>query len=175
MSDVLRVGFIGAGLIGTFHSKMLRAAGTRIERAGVYDPDPLRARQFAESSGHTVASSEQAVLDDCDAVYICTWTSEHAHLVEEAASRGLAVFCEKPLATNLATAEAMADAVGRAGVTNQVGLILRRSPAYLLARHLIDEPAAGRVMTVIFRDDQFIPIQGHYGSTWRSDPAKAGN
>ena len=29
-------------------------------------------------------------------------------------------------------------------------------------------------MAVVFRDDQFIPIQGHYGSTWRSDVAKAG-
>ena len=29
-------------------------------------------------------------------------------------------------------------------------------------------------MSVVFRDDQFIPIQGHYKSTWRSDKSKAG-
>ncbi|MEP7115043.1 MAG: Gfo/Idh/MocA family oxidoreductase [Ilumatobacteraceae bacterium] len=51
---------------------------------------------------------------------------------------------------------------------------MRRSPAYLWAKHLIDDPAAGVVMGVVFRDDQFIPIQGHYGSTWRGDRTKAG-
>ena len=65
--------------------------------------------------------------------------------------------------------------VGDAGVVNQVGLVLRRSPAYLWAKHLIDDPAAGVVMGVVFRDDQFIPIQGHYGSTWRGDRTLAGS
>jgi predicted dehydrogenase len=29
-------------------------------------------------------------------------------------------------------------------------------------------------MSVVFRDDQFIPVQGHYRSSWRGDVAKAG-
>ena len=60
-----------------------------------------------------------------------------------------------------------------AGVTNQVGLVLRRSPAFTLARQLLADPAAGRVMAVVLRDDQFIPTQGMYGSDWRADPDKA--
>jgi predicted dehydrogenase len=170
----LRVGFIGAGLIATFHSKMIKRSGVDVLRAGVFDIDTVRATEFAGASGHVALDSEEAVLDSCDAIYICTWTSEHPRLVAEAAARGLAVFCEKPLATNLADARMMADQVSAAGVTNQVGLILRRSPAYLWARHLITDAAAGPVMTVVFRDDQFIPIQGHYSSTWRADKARAG-
>jgi predicted dehydrogenase len=68
----------------------------------------------------------------------------------------------------------MTDVVNNAGVTNQVGLVLRRSPAFLWLRHVITAPEAGAVMSVIFRDDQFIPIQGHYSSTWRGDVEKAG-
>jgi predicted dehydrogenase len=170
----IRVGFIGAGLIATFHSKMIKRSGVDVVRAGVFDIDAARAAEFAGASGHTVLDSEEAVLDSCDAIYICTWTSEHPRLVAAAAARGLAIFCEKPLATNLADARIMADQVSAAGVTNQVGLILRRSPAYLWARHLIADAAAGPVMTVVFRDDQFIPIQGHYSSTWRADKARAG-
>jgi predicted dehydrogenase len=120
-------------------------------------------------------AGEDDVLDSCDAVYVCTWTSEHQRQVEKAAARGLAVFCEKPLAFDVGTARQMAECVARAGVINQVGLVLRHSPAYLWARHLIDEPGAGRVMSVVCRDDQFIPVQGHYGSTWRSDRALAGS
>ena len=67
----------------------------------------------------------------------------------------------------------MAAAVAGSGVTNQVGLILRRSPAFVWARHLVEAPEAGRVMAVVFRDDQYLPVQGTYGSTWRGDRSKA--
>ena len=170
----VRIGFLGAGLIATYHSKSLRRSGADVTRAGVYDPDTDRATAFAAASGHRVCASEAEVLDSCDAVYVCTWTSEHPRLVAAAAERGRHVFCEKPLAFDARQAEAMARLADEAGITHQVGLVLRRSPAYLWARHLITDPAAGRVMTVVFRDDQFIPVQGHYGSTWRGDRTKAG-
>ena len=175
MGEHLRIGFLGAGLIATYHSKSLRRCSSVIERVGVFDTDQERAAQFAAASGHTLMASEDDVLDSCDAVYVCTWTSEHQRQVDKAAARGLAIFCEKPLAFDVDTARQMAERVSRAGVTNQVGLVLRHSPAYLWARHLIDEPAAGRVMSVVCRDDQFIPIQGQYGSTWRSDHRLAGS
>ena len=171
----VRVGFLGAGLIATFHSKMLHVSGEDLTWAGVYDPDPERAEDFAKASGATVAGSEEEVLDGCDAVYVCTWTAEHRRLVEAAAERGLAVFCEKPLAVDLATAQAMCETVERSGITNQVGLVLRRSPAFGLLKAIAEDAAEnGRPMAVVFRDDQFIPIQGHYRSTWRGDVAKAG-
>ena len=174
MSEQLRVGFLGAGLIATYHSKSLRHSGARVVRAGVYDPDLDRATAFATASGHTVCASEDEVLDGCDAVYICTWTSEHPRQLAKAVQRGRHVFCEKPLAVTTELAEEMAAAARTAGVVNQVGLVLRRSPAYLWANHLIRETSAGRVMTVVFRDDQFIPIQGHYESTWRADKRLVG-
>jgi predicted dehydrogenase len=140
----------------------------------VFDPDADKAAAFAEASGAEVAASVDEVLDAVDAVYVCTWTSEHPALVARVAERGLPVFCEKPLATRLDDARAMVDAVADAGVVNQVGLVLRDSPAFLLLKNLIDAPESGRVMSVVFRDDQFIPVQGMYASTWRIDPAKVG-
>jgi UDP-N-acetyl-2-amino-2-deoxyglucuronate dehydrogenase len=174
----LRIGFLGAGLIATYHSKSLRRSGAEqrhdVVRAGVFDPDRSRAEAFATAAGHHVCASEDEVLDSCDAVYVCTWTSEHPRQVAAAAERGLAVFCEKPLAISLDLATEMTRLVNDAGIPNQVGLVLRRSPVYHWARHLITDPAAGRVMSVVFRDDQFIPIQGHYSSTWRADRALVG-
>ena len=169
-----RIGFLGAGLIATYHSKSLRRSGVDVVRAGVFDPDAERSAAFAAASGHVVMPDETSVLDSCDAVYVCTWTSEHPRLVAEAARRGIHVFCEKPLAFDTDTARRMADAVTEAGVVHQVGLVLRHSPAFLRAHELVTDPAAGRVMSVVFRDDQFIPVQGHYASTWRGDPTKAG-
>ena len=64
--------------------------------------------------------------------------------------------------------------VNASGVINQVGLVLRHAPSYLWARELITDPKAGRVMNVVFRDDQFIPIQSYYASDWRKDVDRAG-
>jgi len=94
--------------------------------------------------------------------------------VAAAVERGLGVFCEKPLATTLDAARAMAEGVQAAGVINQVGLVLRSSPAFLELKHQIDDPRSGRVQAAVLRDDQFLPVQGMYGSTWRSDPERAG-
>jgi predicted dehydrogenase len=170
----LRVGFFGAGLIATYHSKSLHVSRADVTWSAVHDPDRDRAAQFAAASGAAVATSEAEVFDSSDAVYVCTWTAEHPRLVAEAAARGLAVFCEKPLATSLDAARGMAASVRDAGIVNQVGLVLRHSPAFALARDLVADPATGAVMNVVFRDDQFIPIQGSYRSTWRGDVDKAG-
>jgi predicted dehydrogenase len=111
---------------------------------------------------------------DIDAVYVCVPTGGHKALVLKAAERGLHVFCEKPLATNLADVEAMVAAVDRARVKAGVGLVLRHSPILTVLKELMDDPTIGRPMQIIFRDDQFFPIQGHYASEWRKDITQAG-
>lgn len=170
----VRIGFLGAGLIAGFHAIGLDAAGTGHEVVAVHDPDGERAAEFGARWSAEVVATEEAVLDRCDAVYVCTWTSEHARLVDAACERGLAVFCEKPLAFDATAAQTMADAVERVGVVNQVGLVLRRSPAFALLRSLVHDAEAGRLMSFSFRDDQYIPVQGMYASTWRGDRTKAG-
>jgi myo-inositol 2-dehydrogenase/D-chiro-inositol 1-dehydrogenase len=140
----------------------------------VYDPDGERAAAFAAASGATVCGSVGEVLAGCDAVFVCTWTAEHPPLVAAALEEGVPVFCEKPLATDLAGAQALTDMVLESGVVNQVGLVLRRSPAFQLARELVADESSGRVVSFVFRDDQYLPTGGMYASTWRGDREKAG-
>lgn len=171
---MLRLGFLGAGFIARLHADLLRGSGVDFEWAGVYDIDRQRAGDFADRYGAQVMCDTEAVLESCDAVFVCTWTSEHLRQVEVAAARSRAIFCEKPLAVDLAGAERMAAIVLEAGVTNQVGLVLRSVPAVRAFRRMISDPRNGRVMNIVFRDDQYIPIQGMYESTWRSELDKAG-
>jgi predicted dehydrogenase len=170
----VRVGFLGAGLIANAHATGLTGSPLPIDFSGVFDPDADRAEQFATRFGSPRAPDAEAVVDSSDAVYVCTWTSEHRALVELVVGAGRAVFCEKPLAMSLADATALAAAVQRAGVVNQVGLVLRHSPAFAMLRDLVRDPSAGKVVSVVFRDDQYIPTQGMYHSTWRGDVSKAG-
>jgi predicted dehydrogenase len=169
----IRVGFYGTGFISRTHSWFLKHATVDRRIVAVHDPAMDRAQAFAERVGADVVGEDE-LLDRVDAVFVTTWTSEHERLVTAAAERGLAVFCEKPLAVDGDSAQRMADAVEVAGVVNQVGLILRFTPQFMYARSLLADDRAGRLMAVSFRDDQFIPIQSHYGSTWRIDPERCG-
>lgn len=174
----VRVGFLGAGFIASYHSKSLRYAqktGLDVRWAGAYDPDAAKLQAFGQASGAPAMDSEDEVIAASDAVYVCTWTAEHPRLVAKVAAAGKALFCEKPLAVDLPTARALVADVEAAGITSQVGLVLRHSPAFHLAKQLVEKPESGRVMSVVFRDDQYIPIQGQYASDWRADPAKAGS
>jgi predicted dehydrogenase len=170
----VRVGFLGGGFIATYHARMLHGSGADHRIVAVHDPDVAKAEAFAAASGAEVKPSVDEVVDAADAVYVCTWTAEHPALVARVAAAGRAVFCEKPLATDLAGALDMVDTVASAGVVNQVGLVLRDSPSMRWLRHLVADPAVGRIMAVVFRDDQYLPVQGIYGSDWRADPARAG-
>lgn len=151
---------------------MLALSGADADIVAVHDPDGTRASDFVARHGGVVVDTEESVLDACDAVYVCTWTSEHPRLVAMAAARGLPVFCEKPLGVDLAAAAEVASSA--AGVTNQVGLVLRDAPAMLWLRAMLADPTDGAVLTVVFRDDQYFPIRGIYGSQWRADRQKAG-
>jgi myo-inositol 2-dehydrogenase / D-chiro-inositol 1-dehydrogenase len=169
----VRVGFYGAGFISGFHVHALRASRVDNEIVAVHDPDQGRAASFAGEHGAAVVGEDE-LLGLVDAVYVTAWTAAHPRLVDKAAAAGVAVFCEKPLAFDAATAEQMAATVARAGVVNQVGLVLRFLPSFRWVRRLVRDERAGRVLAVVFRDDQYIPDQGIYGSTWRTDVTLAG-
>jgi predicted dehydrogenase len=173
----IRVGIIGCGFISQLHSRALRGildAGL-VDAAVVAacDADLDRAEACAKAHGASLATTDAAaVLSAVDAVWICTPTSSHRALVEAAAAGGVAIFCEKPLATTLADAEAMAAAA--ATVPSQVGLVLRSSPAYSALADLVHGGSLGAPMAVVFRDDQYLPTQGQYASEWRADVTIAG-
>lgn len=174
------VGLVGCGLIGRFHSRNIRGAlqsGVVEGRyAAVTDRIPERARDFAAITGATAVDDATALLatPGLSALYICAETSEHPALVAESARRGLAVFCEKPLARTLPEVEEMVSAVEAAGVVNQVGLVLRYSPVLTVFKDLISAPGLGPLLTAHLRDDQFFPVRGHYASAWRGQFARAG-
>lgn len=175
------VGLIGCGHIGRFHSRnlrgVIRSEHLPAEYIATCDRHLERAEQFAGIVGAAVTASDAEDVFDTprlNAVYICTETAEHPALVQRAAELGLHVFCEKPLARTLSEVRAMVDAVESAGVVNQVGLILRYSPIFTVLKDLMSDPGLGPFLTAHLRDDQFFPIRGHYGSTWRGSFERAG-
>jgi predicted dehydrogenase len=173
---VIRIGIVGCGHIATVHSYALRQlcdAGLIDARVvATFDTDPARAANIARHHGARVSATLDAVLDEVDVVWICTWTAAHLEAVEAAAARGRALFCEKPLAPSLALAEQLTNALER--VPHQVGLVLRHAPVFGALAEIVSSGRYGRPLATVLRDDQFFPNQGVYASSWRSDAGIAG-
>ncbi|WP_116809157.1 Gfo/Idh/MocA family protein [Steroidobacter cummioxidans] len=99
-----RVGFVGLGWIGRKRLDALTAddAGS-IDVAALVDSDADRLRAAARAHpGAATAPTVDPLFDaDLDAVVIATPSGLHAHQVIACLEQGLAVFCQKPLATTL--------------------------------------------------------------------------
>jgi predicted dehydrogenase len=172
----LRIGFVGCGHIATVHSYALGAliqAGLVDARiTAALDEDAGRAERLATPHSATVVTDLDALLEACDIVWVCTWTAAHLSVVRAAAARGRAIFCEKPLAPDLAGCEEVAALL--APVPHQVGLVLRHVPVFRALADAVRSGSYGRPLATIFRDDQYFPNQGMYGSEWRADASLAG-
>jgi predicted dehydrogenase len=178
---VLRIGFVGSGLIAWAHGLGLKAMidGGALDASivAVHDQRERRAQAFADAvgaEGAVVVADAAEVARRCDAIWVCTPTSAHRSAVDQAIATGCAVFCEKPLDRDLASAAALVDAVATSGIRSQCGLVLRSAPVFVALRDLVQGGALGAPMAAIFRDDQYFPIQGTYGSQWRADVDQAG-
>jgi predicted dehydrogenase len=174
----VRVGIIGAGLIGQTHSMMLRWVADSTEQSvrvvSVADLSRAAAEKLAARwQGATALESADEIIADpsIDAVWICTPTAMHRQVCIAAARAGKHIFCEKPLAMTSAEASEMAAAIRSTGVTSQVGLVLRFSPVYNVIKAMFEDPAAGKLFSVTMRDDQDFPTRGVHASAWRNDPS----
>lgn len=175
---VLRIGFVGTGLIAWAHGlglqAMIDAGVIEADVSVVLDRSARRAQGFAAAHGAEVVGDLNGLVERCDAVWVCTPTVAHRSAVDAALAGRRAIFCEKPLATDFAGARALVDAVDAVGVPAQSGLVLRSAPVFRALRALLVSGTLGRPMAAMVRDDQYFPIQGTYASTWRADVSVAG-
>jgi len=98
--------------------------------------------------------------DDVDIVDISAPQYLHYDIAMEALKAGKHVFCEKPLAMNLAQAKEMYELAEKQGVTHYLNHNYRRCPAVRLAKRLIDEGKIGRIFH----------WRGAYLQSWIVDP-----
>ncbi|HEY6417849.1 MAG TPA: Gfo/Idh/MocA family oxidoreductase [Candidatus Binataceae bacterium] len=178
LTGQIRIGLIGAGLIGQTHSMMIRQIADRTESSArvvaVADVTHDAAERLAArwQGAHALATGEEVFRDPAiDAVWICTPTATHRELCIAAARARKHIFCEKPLAMSALEAAEMEAAIRAAGVVSQVGLVLRFSPVYTVIKAMLAETAAGRMQAVTMRDDQDFPTRGVHASAWRNDPS----
>jgi myo-inositol 2-dehydrogenase/D-chiro-inositol 1-dehydrogenase len=158
------VGLLGAGRIGKIHGETLatRVPGARL--AAVADISlPAAELLGAQWNVPTVVADYHAILDDpaIDAVAICTATDTHARIMQEAAAAGKHIFCEKPIALDLATIDAALATVAQAGIKLQIGFNRRFDPNFRKVRELVVTGKVGQphILRITSRDPAPPPME----------------
>lgn len=143
----LRWGILSTARIGTRRviPAILRSETGTV--AAIASRNGEKAREVAARFGIPRAHGayEDLLADpEVDAVYIPLPNSLHKEWTMRAAEAGKHVLCEKPLGLDAAQAQAMVDAVARAGVLLQEAFMYRFHPQIERLVHLVRDGAVGR-------------------------------
>jgi virulence factor len=149
---------IGAGNMGAHHVRTYSMLGGVCELRGLYDADPKRARAVADKFATDAYSSLERLLEDVEAVSICTPSALHVEHALLALAAGVDVLVEKPVALDVAQAAKLAAAVAACArpAVVQVGHIEHFNPAVReVAKLLCDE----RIVALELQ--RLSPFDGH--------------
>ena len=121
-----KIGFIGTGGIAQRHIDTLSSM-PETKMTAFCDLELARARDHADRHDAKAYTDFNQMLDSekLDAVFICTPSTVRAEPIAAAASRGVAVFVEKPPAFDLDAARATLRSLREHPVVNSVGFMYR--------------------------------------------------
>ncbi|MFZ2052037.1 MAG: Gfo/Idh/MocA family oxidoreductase [Solirubrobacteraceae bacterium] len=174
MSDRIRWGFIGASTIA--REFMVNAVAQQPDGVlqAIFSTSAQRRQSFVEEYGFcsAYATLEELLADEAiDAVYISTTNDLHAAQAIAAATASKHVLCEKPLATNIADAEAIGQACREAGVVLAVNHHLPNAATHRAMRGLIERGELGQLRAVRVFHARWLSVDLQ---TWRTGDASAG-
>ncbi|MEC8711133.1 MAG: Gfo/Idh/MocA family oxidoreductase [Pseudomonadota bacterium] len=154
----LRVGVLGMGFMGGTHTQAWQRVKATfnlpidIEMKALFDMSEsslaLNGARY-EFERTTQDWREVCEADDIDVVSICTPNFAHLEAAELALSTGKHVWCEKPMATSIADAEAMvalAEAGKAQGLKTILGYNYMKSPTLLAIKKLIEDGVIGDIV-----------------------------
>lgn len=185
----LKLGMVGGGLgafIGGVHRIAARIDGEWELVAGAFSSDAERSRASGAELGVApdrvydsfaeMAEAEAVHPDGIDAVAIVTPNYMHAEPVIAFLKAGIHVICDKPLATTIQDAEAIAMAVEESGKQFVLTHNYSGYPLIRQARDMVKRGDLGeiRIVQVEYAQDWLADEVSNKQADWRTDPARAG-
>ncbi|MEM3659102.1 MAG: Gfo/Idh/MocA family oxidoreductase [Thermoproteota archaeon] len=155
---LIRVGVIGCGVMGRYHARVYsELPGVRlVATADVVEKNArVAAREFGAEKWYT-DYNDLLARPDIDAVSIVVPDHLHREPTIAAARAGKAVLLEKPIATTLRDADAIVNAVRKAGITFLVGHIVRFDYNYAKAKEYMDRGLLGEPVSIWARRNNSI-------------------
>jgi len=151
----MRALVVGLGSIGRRHLGNIRtvepdAEITVVRHARSDAPPP-------EGADRVVYTIEDAIALGPDVAFVCGPTSKHVQQAVALADAGAHLFVEKPLAADVAGAEAIVDAAARSGVSLIVGYNLRFLPSLQVLKRELESGSIGRPTSARAEVGQYLP------------------
>jgi predicted dehydrogenase len=135
----IRVAVAGCGEFGRNHARVYREMDSA-ELVGVFDVDAARATSFAQEFQTTAFSSLEEMRGAVDAASVAVPTVAHADVGCRLMAMGIDVLVEKPMAKDLADADALLATAEKNARILQVGHVERFNPAVLAVEPIINRP-----------------------------------
>jgi predicted dehydrogenase len=127
-----RVGIIGLGTVG---ARFVEQFGDHPSFEVVAGWDLAESARSAFADRIRVVDTAEEVVDAADLVYIAVPPRAHAVYVELVVSAGRAIFCEKPLGTDVAESERIVALVESSGLPSAVNFVHGSAPASVEMGH----------------------------------------
>lgn len=185
MVDSLGVAVVGFGWMGRVHTQAYARVPHHFPRLGlrprlvtVAEEVPGRAEEAAAQFGFASTTRDwREVAGDprVQAVSITAPNFLHREIGVAMAEAGKHIWIEKPVGLSTADAQAVADAVAKAGVQGAVGFNYRNAPAVEAARELISSGAIGTVTHVRVRLFSDYAAHPESALTWRYEKQRGGS
>ena len=133
----LRVGVVGAGVMGSNHARVL-AGLPGVTLVGIVDPLPEhRARATALAGCRAFAELDELFDEGVDAITIAAPTHLHHEIALACITRNIHILVEKPVASTVEEGQDIVNAARSAGVTLMVGHVERFNPAVAAIKQAI--------------------------------------
>ncbi|MBO4227007.1 Gfo/Idh/MocA family protein [Bradyrhizobium neotropicale] len=133
----LRVGVIGAGVMGSNHARVL-AGLPEVTLVGIVDPlAEHRARAIALVGCRAFATLDELLAEGVDAVTIAAPTHLHHEIALTCIAQSVHILVEKPVASTVEEGNDIVNAARQAGVTLMVGHVERFNPAVAAIKQAI--------------------------------------
>src|SRR4030081_3662601 len=133
----LRVGVVGAGVMGSNHARVL-AGLPDTTLVGIVDPLPAHRARATELARHrTFAKLDELSAEGADPGTIPAPTHLHHEIALACIAHGIHVLVEKPIASSVEEGRDIVAAARRAGVTLMVGHVERFNPAVAAIKQAI--------------------------------------
>ena len=146
----MRVGVIGAGVMGRHHARVYRELGADL--VGVADIDIKRAEEIADEYQTTAFKEYSQLLEQgLDAVSIAVPSKLHGAVAVHVAEYGVNMLVEKPIADTVESGEKIIDATRKASIVLMVGHIERFNPAVQKLVQIIREGVLGDLVVLSSR------------------------
>jgi len=138
-SKKIRVAVVGAGEFGRNHARVCREI-EGAELVGVNDQDARRAAGVAKEFQTKVLANLEELRGVADAVSVAVPTVAHSEVGCRLMEMGLDVLVEKPMAADLAGAEALLASAKKNKRILQVGHVERFNPAVIAVEPILNRP-----------------------------------